>query len=157
MYYEIKDRKVVSVSSVFDPGKHQMADTRNIPKDNCELVDGQLYDNRELDYWKLAKAKENQLSAYMKSIAGVVVDGIKIKTTAESITALNELLSFGKLKGEVEFRDFNDDWHTVMVAQFENICLKVGEYGVAIDKTYTTNIKLIDNAETIEELKAIVI
>lgn len=160
-YYEYKDNMVLAVSNEYDPSKQQMADIRNILKDNCEIIDGQLYDNRELDYWKLTKTKENQVSAYTKSIAGLTVDGIKIKTTAESATALNELLSLAMLednvKAPVEFRDYNDEWHSVTVEQFRTICLQVGQYCMAIDKSYTTNIKLIEQAKTIEEIQAIVI
>jgi hypothetical protein len=138
-----------------------LADNRNIPLENCILLDGQLYDNRELEYWKLAKTKENQVSAYMKSVAGVTVNGIKIKTTAESVTALNELLSLATLennaKSPVEFRDYNDEWQSVTVEQFKVICLQVGQYCRRIDKTYTTNIKLINQAKTIAEIQSIVI
>ena len=34
-----------------------------MPKDNAIFLDGQLYDNRELDYLKLARTKENQVIA----------------------------------------------------------------------------------------------
>lgn len=158
-YYNPDMTGFEAVSPVF---RHPcLFDSREIPLENAVLFQGQLYDNRELEYWKVAKTKENQASAYLKSVAGLIVNGVKIKTTAESATALNELLSLAMLennaKALVEFRDYNTDWHSVTVDQFKAICLQVGQYCRAIDKAYTTNIKLIESAKTIEEIQAIVI
>jgi len=154
--YNADQTAIIVVVSEF-PKELSICDVRNIPVDNALLLGGQLYDNRDIDYWKLLKTKENQLSAYTKSINGLVVNGIKIKTTAESSTAMNELYTLAQIKGSIDFRDYNEDWHTVTVAQFKAICLEVGDYCLGIDKAYTTNIKLIEQAKTIEELKAIVI
>ena len=158
-YYCTSSDKIEFITTDFDKTNYSsvLVDARNIPVENCEIIDCQLYDNRELEYWKLLKTKENQISAYTKSITGLVVNGIKIKTTTESSTALNELYTLAQIKGSIDFRDSNEDWHTVTVAQFKDICLKVGDYCLSIDKAYTTNIKLIKQAKTIEELKAIII
>lgn len=158
-YYCTNTDKIEFITTDFNLANYNivLADVRDIPLENAKLIDGQLYDNREIDYWKLLKTKENQTSAYVKSISGLTVNGIKIKTTAESSSALNELYTLAQIKGSIDFRDYNDEWHTVTVAQFKDICLKVGDYCLSIDKTYTANVKLIDQAKTIEELKAIVI
>jgi len=121
------------------------------------LVGVDVYDYDSFEYWKAVKFQENQAFAYAKSLTGLVVNGIKIKTTAESSTALSELYTLAQIKGSIDFRDYNEDWRTVTVAQFKDVCLKVGDYCLGIDKTYTTNVKLIEQAKTIEELKAIVI
>jgi hypothetical protein len=158
-YYCTNSNKIEFITTDFSKTNYStvLSDARNIPLENAVLLDGQLYDNRDLEYWKLLKTKENQASAHTKSLTGLVVNGIKVKTTAESSTALNELYTLAQIKGSIDFRDYNEDWHTVTVAQFKAICLAVGDYCLGIDKAYTTNIKLIEQAKTIEELKAIVI
>ena len=162
-YYCTNSDQIEFITTDFSKANYitVLADTRNIPLDNAVLLDVQIYDNREIDCWKLIKTKENQSSAYVKAISGLIVNGIKIKTTESSITALNELLSLAGLennsKALVEFRDYNDDYKSVTYEQFKSMLLEVGKYCRGIDKAYTTNIKAIESATTIEELKAIVI
>lgn len=163
MYYEIKDNKVISVSELYDASKTQMADLRDIPKDNCEIVDGQLYDNRELDYWKLAKTKE--LEGYLNNAdnAGYETSlGIKSDCTENSITKLNLGLSNYNLIATkdtdmVNFCDYNNDLHSITFAQFRQICKEVGaDYSNRYGKKWTVR-KAINEAKTIEDVQAIVI
>lgn len=138
-----------------------LEDVRNIPLENAVLENGKLYDNREIEYRKLIKAKENQSSAYAKIEAGLEVEGIKIITTAESTNTLNSLLSLAVLEGNskapIKFRDYESKWHSVSYEQFKSICLQVGQHCRSIDESYTKNMVAIEQAKTIEELKAIVI
>lgn len=163
MYYEIKDGKIVSVSSVFDPSKQQIADIRDILKDNCKLVNGQLYDNREFDYWKLAKTKE--LENYLNNAdnAGYMTAlNIKSDCTENSISKLNLGLSNYNLiatkdADKVGFCDYNNDLHSITFAQFKQICKEVGaDYSNRYGKKWTVR-KAINEANTIEEIQAIVI
>lgn len=163
MYYEIKEGKIVSVSSAFDTSKQQMADIRDIPVENTELLDGQLYDNRELDYWKIAKTKE--LESYLNNAdnAGYMTTlGIKSDCTENSIGKLNLGLSNYNLiatkdTDKVNFCDYNNDLHSITFAQFKQICKEVGaDYSNRYGKKWTVR-KVINEAKTIAEIQAIVI
>lgn len=163
MYYEIKDDKVISVSGLYDANKTQMADIRDIPLENAELLDGQLCDNRELDYWKLTKTKE--LESYLNNAdtAGYMTTlGIKSDCTENSISKLNLGLSNYNLiatkdTDKVNFCDYNNDLHSITFAQFKQICKEVGaDYSNRYGKKWTVR-KAINEAKTIAEIQAIVI
>lgn len=138
-------------------------DERDIPLENATLFDGQLYDNRELDYWKLLKTKE--LESYLNNAdnAGYETSlGIKSDCTENSISKLNLGLSNYNLiatkdTDKVNFCDYNNDLHSITFAQFKQICKEVGaDYSNRYGKKWTVR-KAINEAKTIEEIQAIVI
>jgi len=141
-----------------------LADARSIPKNNCELLDGQLYDNRELDYWKLLKTKE--LANYLESAdkAGFTTSlNLKSDCSLESVEKLSlglklyELNSDVKDTSKVVFCDYDNQLHEITLAQYKTICKEVGnDYSNRYGKKWTVR-KAINEAKIIEELKAIVI
>lgn len=164
MFYVYNADKTGFVAVVSEyPKESSYADARDIPLENAVLLDGVLYDNRELDYWKLLKTKE--LINYLESAdnAGFITSlNIKSDCTESSITKLNLGLSNYNLiatkdTDKVGFCDYNNDLHSITFAQFKTICKEVGEdYSNRYGKKWTVR-KAIIEAKTIEDVQAIVI
>jgi hypothetical protein len=146
------------------PTQLSYADVRNIPLENAVLLDSQLYDNRELDYWKLLRTKE--LVNYLESADNNgFVTSLKLKSdcSLESVEKLSLGLKLYELNSEVKdtskvvFCDYNNELHEITLAQYKAICKEVGnDYSNRYGKKWTVR-KAINEANTIEELKAIVI
>lgn len=165
MYFYTYDNEYtgfIAVSEIF-PIEPSYADVRNIPLENAKLLDGELYDNRELEYWKLVKTKE--LNDYLNNAdnAGYMTTlNIKSDCTENSISKLNLGLSNYNLiatkdTDKVGFCDYNNDLHSITFAQFKQICKEVGaDYSNRYGKKWTVR-KAINEAKTIEEIQAIVI
>jgi len=146
------------------PNQPSYADTRNTPIENAVLLDGQLYDNRELDYWKLLKTKE--LANYLESAdkAGFTTSlNLKSDCSLESVEKLSlglklyELNSDVKDTSKVVFCDYDNQLHEITLAQYKTICKEVGnDYSNRYGKKWTVR-KAINEAKTIEELKVIII
>jgi len=165
-YYCTNSDKIELITTDFGETKYAMvlANARSIPKDNCEIIDGQLYDNRELDYWKLLKAKE--IANYLESAdkAGFTTSlNLKSDCSLESVGKLSLGLKLYELNSEVKdtskvvFCDYDNQLHEITLAQYKTICKEVGnDYSNRYGKKWTVR-KAINEAKTIEELKAIVI
>lgn len=161
MYYEYKDNMIIAVSSEYQQNKQQMFDERNIPLENAVLIDGQLYDNRELEYWKLAKTKElenyldNAESAPYKLKNGWLADcNQKSKVNLSDADVLYHKSWYNL---PLIFVDYSNESHTVTLAQWDAI---FAELSIEFARRY--NLKqtvrtAINEAKTIEEVQAIVI
>ncbi len=164
-YYCTNSDRIEFVTDDFSETTYSttFAKTSIIPIDNCIILENQLYDNRELDYWKLAKTKE--LEKYLNNAdnAGYMTTlNIKSDCTENSISKLNLGLSNYNLiatkdTDKVGFCDYNNDLHQITFAQFKQICKEVGaDYSNRYGKKWTVR-KAINQAKTIAEIQAIVI
>jgi len=163
-YYEYEYNTVLSVSNEYNPIKQQMADTSNIPLENAVLFDGKLYDNRELDYWKMTKTKE--LENYLNNADNAGYETslkLKVDSSIEAVEKLNLGLTLYQMNAEmkadskVTFCDYYNQLHEITLANYKTICKEVGNYYSANYGKKWTIRKAFNEAKTIEELKAIVI
>ena len=145
------------------PSDNCLSDHRNIPKENCKLLNGELYDDRELDYWKAAKRIE--LENYLNNADNAGFEtSLKIKMDCNniSISQLNLGLSNYNLiatkdADKVNLCDYNNELHSITFLQFKQICKEVGaDYSNRYSKKWTVR-KAINEAKTIEEIQAIII
>jgi len=166
MYYYIYNANMDGFIAVAteNPSQPSYADAREIPLENAVLLGGQLYDNRDIDYWKLLKTKE--LANYLESAdkAGFTTSlNLKSDCSLESVEKLSlglklyELNSDVKDTSKVVFCDYDNQLHEITLAQYKTICKEVGnDYSNRYGKKWTVR-KAINEATTIEQLKAIVI
>jgi hypothetical protein len=161
MYYEYKDNEILSISKLYDPSKHQIADNRDIPKANAVLLDGQLYDNRELDYWKAAKRIE--LDNYIAGVLanGYETNGIKVSTTELSLNKLNQMARLNDENQDksvgLTMYDYYNQSQPVTKEVFKKIIKDVGNYMTGCESKYRDGINALARAKTISEVQVIII
>jgi len=165
-YYCTNSDKIELITEDFSETAYNIviADARNIPLENAVLLDGQLHDNRELDYWKLAKTKELEnylnnaiVNGYTTS-TGIVADcDEKSLSLQVAGKVFNDIENDVKATKNVTFTDFFGDDHELTPAKYKVLLKEIGSYIKGIRATKSRVIGKIKTSKTIEELKAIVI
>ncbi len=136
-------------------------DDRDIPLDNAALFQGQLYDNRTVEYWRAYKL--NELNEYQQSAmnAGHMTSlGIKSDTDISSLlwqTMGNTLADLNGNGKTVDFVDYNGELQTLTQANYKKLIKETGNRINDLRKSYTTLKKQINTATTVEQLQAIAI
>ena len=165
-YYCTNSDKIEYITDDFSKTNYKvvLADTVHIPIENCILLDGQLYDNREIDYWRMLKTKE--LESYLNNADNAGYETslkLKVDSSIEAVEKLNLGLTLYQMNAEmkadskVTFCDYYNQLHEITLADYKAICKEVGNYYSAnYGKKWAVR-KAINEAKTIEELKAIVI
>lgn len=166
MYYCTNSDKIELITDDFNKTIYNMviADDRNIPLENAVLLDGQLYDNRELDYWKLIKTRELEQYLINADNNGYETSfKLKADSNLQSVENLNLGLTLYQMNSEMKadskvvFCDYYNQLHEITLVDYKLICKEVGNYySNNYSKKWTVR-KAINEAKTIEELKAIVI
>jgi hypothetical protein len=136
-------------------------DARDIPLENAVLLDGLVYDNRELNYWKTSKKIE--LDSYIDGVLanGYETNGIKVSTTELS---LNKLSQMARLNDENQDKsvgltmyDYYNHPQPVTRETFKKIIKAVGNYMTACESKYRDGINALARAKTISEVQAIIV
>jgi hypothetical protein len=141
----------------------RVASSLIIPLENAVLLNGLVYDNRELDYWKAAKRIE--LENYLNNADNAGFETslkIKMDCNETSISKLNLGLSNYNLiatkdADKVNLCDYNNELHSITFLQFKQICKEVGaDYSDRYGKKWIVR-KSINEAKTISEVQAIIV
>lgn len=136
-------------------------DQRDIPLTNAVLLDGLLYDNRTIEYWR--EYKLNELNEYQQSVmsTGYTTSlGIKSNTDVDSLlwqTMGNTLADLNGNAKTVDFIDYDGELQTLTQANYRKLIKETGNRINDMRKTYITLKKQINKATTVEQLQAIVI
>lgn len=136
-------------------------DNRNIPLDNAKILNGELYDNRDISYWKAAKKIE--LNSYIAACFanGYETNGIKVSTTELSLTKLNQMARLNDENQDksvgLTMYDYYNQPQPVTRETFKAIIKDVGNYMTACEMKYRDGVNALTKAKTIEEVQAIII
>lgn len=158
--YNSDNTGFVAVSETF-PTEPSHANVRNIPLENAKLLDGQLYDSRELEYWKLLKTKELDRFMHMALSDGYTVDSIKYATTEASLSKMAQM----KINNDenqdksvgVTIYDYYNDPHSITREAFKKVIKEIGNYMTACEVKYRNALNSLSKSQTITEIQAIVI
>lgn len=158
-YYNPTMTGFEAVSPVF---RHPcLFDDRDMPLENAVLFQGQLYDNRTIEYWRAYKL--NELNEYQQSVmnAGYTTSlGVKSNTDVDSLlwqTMGNTLADLNGNAKTVDFIDYDGELQTITQANYKKLIKEIGNRINDLRKTYTTLKKQINTATTVKQLQAIVI
>lgn len=144
--------------------KYNLADMRDIPLENAVISErgngDELFDNRTMEYWKVAKVK--QLKDKYK-----VLFSQSLPTSVDEISVSVDDINIGNLlikkciaeetNDNVYFEDYNKDIKNVTKDNIKIIFKEAAIANMNYHKDYRTIEILINQAETVEDLQAIVI
>ena len=161
MIVMIDDKQNLSIADNFCQ-VHNTVVFPDTPIENLTLLDGQLYDNRELDYWKVLKTKENGVKFYTTTETPFEAKtGFFIKpnqATAEIVNLKKTGVELNETKGfEPYLFDINSKKHVMTKDGLLQVCRNIRDVFEGAYHAYMTNAGFIDEAKTVEQIKTIVI
>jgi len=162
MFYKIENEIVVSKS--INCSSNCLFLELDLPIENTKLINGDLYDDRNIEYWKIIKSKELNIYLENSDNNGFITSlGFKVDSGIESINKLNLGLSLYNLNTEIKststiiFCDFYNQLHEISFDDYKTICKEVGNnYSNKYGKKWMVR-KSINEAISVDELKSIVI
>jgi len=170
MFYVFDNNNIITeVSAIYQKTKQQVASNDVIPLINAKLLNGTVYDDRDISYQRAIK--RNALSAYMNLVdnSGFAtgVDGggltnIKVECTRNALRDMSTSYAMFVIEaettvGKVQITTYDGDITEITLAKYKKIFEKTSRYIKNSEDTETTIKKAIRAAATIAEVQAIVI